>query len=686
MGEIMRRVVVLLAVLVTAACAGNSYTFHDHGRAELGAWGFDADGMDRGAQPGDDFFRYANGKWYDAAVIPPERANVGSFTSLRIRSEEQLQAILDGLQGQTGLDPEQTKVRDLYRSYVDTDRIEQLGLKPAEADLRLIADLKTHGDVARAMASIRLGTESIYGAFIAVDSKNPNAYSVFLTQAGLGLPDRDYYLIDEKGSVAARTAYHSFIAKMLALAGIADAQKKSDRIFALETEIAKAHWPAAERRNADNTYNPMKVSELEAFAPEFDWAGALKELEIGNPSASERALVVREKSAFPVLAKLFKSTPVSVWRDYLTFHYLRSHAAVLPKRFDEANFDFYGKVLSGNEKQLERSKRGAAFVDDNMGEASGKIYVTQHFPPSAKAKAQALVDNLIATYVEHIKTRDWMTPATKQQALEKLSHLRVKIGYPEKWRDYSLYQVDPNDVFGNATRGAEFEWHRRLARLDGSVDRSEWGMTPPTVNAYYNARGNEIVFPAAILQPPFFDANADDAVNYGGIGAVIGHEISHGFDDQGSKFDAMGVLRNWWTPEDRMNFEAKTGVLVTQYNEYVPIEGLHVNGKLTLGENIGDLSGLTISTAAYHRSLNGRRPPVRDGFTGDQRLLLGFAQIWREKSREGYMRQRVLSNPHSPPMFRVDGTVRNVDDWYDAFRVQPGDKYYLAPDARVHLW
>lgn len=682
----MRRVVVLLAVLVTAACAGGKYASHDQGRAELGTWGFDAAGMDRAAKPGDDFFRYANGKWYDAAVIPADRSSIGSFTSLRIRSEEQLQAILDGLETQPGLDADQTKVRDLYRSYIDIGRIEQLGLKPAEADLKAIANLKTHSDVARAMASVRMGTESIYGAFVAVDSKNPNSYSVFVTQAGLGLPDRDYYLIDEKGSVAARTAYHAFIAKMLSLADIADAKKKSDRIFALETEIAKAHWPAADRRNADNTYNPMKVSELEAFAPEFDWAAALKELEIGSPPGGERALIVREKSAFPVLAKLFKNTPVSVWRDYLTFHYLRSHAAVLPKRFDEANFDFYGKVLSGNEQQLERSKRGAQFVDGNMGEASGKLYVAQHFPPSAKAKAQTLVDNLIATYVEHIKTRDWMTPQTKQQALEKLSRLRVKIGYPEKWRDYSLYKVDPNDAFGNATRGQEFEWNRRLARLDGPVDRSEWGMTPPTVNAYYNARGNEIVFPAAILQPPFFDPNADAAVNYGGIGAVIGHEISHGFDDQGSKFDAMGVLRNWWTPEDRKNFEAKTNVLVAQYNEYVPIEGLHVNGKLTLGENIGDLSGLTISTAAYHRSLRGRRAPVLDGFTGDQRLFLGFAQIWREKAREGYLRQRVISNPHSPPVFRVDGTVRNVDDWYAAFQLQPGDKYYLAPDARVHLW
>ncbi len=683
----MRRMIVVLAVLVTAACAGRVYISHEQaGHPALGAWGFDLAGMDTSAKPGDDFFRYANGKWYGQAVIPADRANIGSFTSLTIRSEDELHGILEELQTRGGLDPEQTKVRDLYRSYVDVDRIEQLGLKPAAADLKIIANLKTYGDVARVMGSVPMGTESVFGTFIAADSKNPNAYAVFVTQSGLGLPDRDYYLISEKGSVAAREGYHAFIEKMLTLAGIAGAKKKSDRIFALETQIAKAHWPAADRRDADKTYNAMKVSELEQFAPQFSWRPYLNELGIGNAQAGERIVIVREKSAFPELAELFAKTPVSVWRDYLAFHYLRSHAAYLPKRFDEANFDFYGKVLSGNEKQLERAKRGAHFVDEMMGEASGKLYVAKYFPPEARTKALGLVANLIATYVDHIKARDWMSAETKQHALDKLAHLTVKIGYPDKWRDYSLYDVKPDNLFDNAARGSEFEWHRRLARLDAPVDRSEWGMTPPTVNAYYNPRGNEIVFPAAILQPPFFDANADDAVNYGGIGAVIGHEISHGFDDQGSKFDEMGVLRNWWTADDRKNFEAKTNTLVAQYDEYVPIEGLHVNGKLTLGENIGDLSGVTISSAAYHRSLQGRSAPVIGGFTGDQRFFLGFAQIWREKAREGYLRQRVLSNPHSPPMFRVNGTVRNVDPWYDAFDVKSGDKYYLAPDQRVHLW
>ncbi len=682
----MRRIVVLLALLVTAACAGKQFVSQGQGHPEIGTWGFDLGGMDRAVKPGDDFFRYANGKWYDKAVIPADRSTIGSFSSLNIRSEDELRGILQDLQTRPDLDAEQSKVRDLYRSYVDTDRIEALGLKPAAHDLKTIAKLNSYDDVARVMASVRMGTESVFGAAIRTDRKNPGAYMVTLFPSGLGLPDRDYYLIDEKGTVAARDGYHAFIAKMLSLGGIADARKKADRIFALETAIAKLHWPAAERRNADKTYNPMTEAELVRLVPKFPWAPFLKELEIGNPPQGERVLNVTEKSAFPELAALFARTPIPVWRDYLTFHYLRSHASLLPKRFDEANFDFYGKILTGNEQQLERAKRGAHFVDDNIGEALGKLYVAKYFPPAAKAKARELVANLIATYVDHIKTRDWMTDATKRQALEKLSHLMIKIGYPDKWRDYSSYLVKPDDLIGNAARGSEFEWNRELKRLDDSVDRSEWGMTPPTVNAYYNPTINEIVFPAAILQPPFFDPNADDAVNYGGIGAVIGHEISHGFDDQGSKFDATGKMENWWTPEDRKNFEAKTNVLVAQYNEYVPIEGLHVNGNLTLGENIGDLSGLTISYAAYHRALNGRAAPVLDGFTGDQRLFLGFAQIWREKAREGYLRQRVLSNPHSPPMFRVNGTVRNVDGWYDAFGIAPGQKYYLAPDARVHLW
>src|SRR5207302_7297597 len=389
---------------------------------------------------------------------------------------------------------------------------------------------------------------------------------------------------------------------------------------------------------------------------------------------------------FPAISALFAKTPVETWRDYLTFHYLSDHAAYLPQRFDQARFEFFGKILGGKKEQLAREKRGALFLDGIMGQGVGRLFVARYFPPEAKAKAQQLVANLLNVYRQRIQTADWMSPATRQQALAKLDKLTVKIAYPDQWRDYSRFRVDPADLLGNQKRGSEFEWNRRLARLNQPVDRAEWGMSPQTVNAYYSTGLNEIVFPAAILQPPFFDPNADDAVNYGGIGLVIGHEISHGFDDQGSKYDATGALANWWTPEDRKNFDARTGALTEQFNTYAPLPGLFVNGRLTLGENIADLAGATIAQAAYHLSLNGKPAPVLDGFTGDQRFFLGFAQVWRYKSQDEIARQRLLSDPHSPPQFRVDGAIRNVDSWYSAFGVEAGNALYLPPEKRVLLW
>jgi putative endopeptidase len=377
---------------------------------------------------------------------------------------------------------------------------------------------------------------------------------------------------------------------------------------------------------------------------------------------------------------------VATWRDYLTFHYLSDHASDLPKAFDEASFDFYGKILSGQAQELPREKRAIRLVNGIVGEGAGKLYVERYFPPEAKAKAQALVSNLIKIYRQRIAAADWMSPSTRQQALEKLKKLTVKIGYPDKWRDYSKLRIDPNDLLGNSERAGEFEWNRRLTRLDQPVDRTEWGMSPQTVNAYYESSLNEIVFPAAILQAPFFDPNADDAVNYGGIGAVIGHEISHGFDDQGSKYDATGELKNWWTPEDRKNFDGRTGTLAKQFDSYSPLPDLYVNGQLTLGENIADLAGLNIAYAAYKLSLNGKPAPVLNGYTGDQRFFLGYAQVWRYKTRDAAARQALLSDPHSPPKFRVIGAVRNTDVWYSAFNIKPGDALYLPPEMRVHLW
>jgi putative endopeptidase len=653
----------------------------------IGSWGFDIAGMDRNVRPGEDFFRYANGAWFDKAVIPDDRASTGSFLDLSIRSEEQVQAIIDDLDRKAELTDIERKVRDLYHSFVGVERLEELGLAPAQGELQQIAAATTHENIAALMGSVPLGTESIFGIGIGIDDKDPDKYAIFAFQAGLGLPDRDYYLLTEQNIVTTRNAYRDYVANMLTLGGIADAQSKAAVIFALETEIARIHWPSADRREVDKIYNPMTVSQLKTFAPQFPWDTFFAELGIKAPaSGGDRQIIVAENTAFPPMAALFARTPVAVWRDYLTFHYLDVHATYLPKRFDDARFDFRGKILAGQAQQLDRGKRGVQFLNRLVGEAVGQIYVTRYFPPSAKAEAERLVGNLMKVYQNRIQTRDWMGEATRSKALEKAGNFTVKIGYPDNWRDYTNFEVVAGDLFGNNSRGTVFEWNRELTRIDDPVDRGEWGMSPQTVNAYYNASLNEIVFPAAILQAPFFDPNADDAINYGGIGAVIGHEISHGFDDQGSKYDARGILENWWTDADRSNFEGRTTNLVGQFNAYSPLEGLTVNGRLTLGENIADLAGLAIAHAAYRLSLGDGEGEVLDGFTPDQRVFLGNAQVWRFKSRDADMRRRVLSDPHSPPQFRVNGAVRNVDAWYEAFRVVPGDPLYISPEERVRLW
>jgi putative endopeptidase len=516
-----------------------------------------------------------------------------------------------------------------------------------------------------------------------IDDKDPDKYAVFVSQSGLGLPDRDYYLLTEQGTVAARTAYRGYIEKMLDLGGVENAAQKADAIFALETEIAKIHWPRADRRDADKIYNPITIAELTRFAPQFPWLAFFNELGI---TGEQRQVIIAERSGFPPLAALFTKTPVPVWRDYLTFHYLDSHATYLPKRFDDARFDFRGKVLAGQSQQLDRTRRAVQFLDRTMGEAVGQIYVARYFPPIAKQKAEELVNNLMTVYRTRIQSRDWMGEETRQKALEKVGNFTVKIGYPDTWRDYARLQVIAGDLFGNQSRATEFEWKRELDRIDMPVDREEWHMSPQTVNAYYNPSLNEIVFPAAILQAPFFDPYADDAVNYGGIGAVIGHEISHGFDDQGSKYDARGVLQNWWTEADRKNFESRTGALVGQFNAYSPLPGMNLNGQLTLGENIADLAGVAIAHAAYRLSLEGKEEKTLDGFDSDQRLFLGYAQVWRFKNREADMRRRLLQDPHSPPQLRINGAVRNIDAWYDAFGVMPGEKLFLPAEDRVRLW
>jgi predicted metalloendopeptidase len=676
-----------LAAALSLGCAVTAMSATE--KPALGAWGVDLTAMDRSVKPGDDFFSYVNGTWVKKTTIPAERSSIGAFQLLRILSEKRMKDIVAGLQAKPydQLTPEEKKLRDLYEAFTNEKQIAANGLTPAKADLALIDKVKTLDDVARLMAAPKLGIASVYNIVIGVDEKDPNSYSIVLTQGGLGMPDRDYYLRDDAALAAARDAYKKYLAEMLTLAGESDADKRAQAIYDVEAKIAKVHWTRAENRNEDKTYNPMTVSDLKKLAPEFPWDAFLTEagVPLKGPKG-ERVVVVTQKSAFPALAKIFAETPVSVWRDYLTVHYLHAVAAYLPKTFDDTDFAFYGVVLGGQSQQLDRATRGVHLLDTLLGEALGKIYVAKYFPPESKRKAEELVGNLLKAYDADIRTLPWMTEATRQKALQKLHKFTPHIGYPEKWIDYSAYDVVPGALLEDAQNGMAFEWNRELKRIDDPVDKNEWGMTPPTINAYYNPSFNEIVFPAAILQAPFFDPNADDAVNYGGIGAVIGHEISHGFDDQGAKYDGDGVLRDWWTKDDMKNFETRATALSNQFDTYEALPGLHVIGRNTLGEDMADLAGINIALRAYHLSLNGKPAPVIDGYTGEQRFFLSYGQIWQSKYRDNALRTQVLSNEHAPAQFRVISATRNVDAWYDAFGAKPGDKYYLPPDQRVHLW
>ena len=686
----MRRSLYALAGLAAGIAATAAYSQTPAGHTQYGTWGVELSGMDKTVKPGDDFFMYVNGAWYKNAVIPPDRSSTGSFQNLRILSETRMQEIAAGLDAKPydQLTDEEKKLRDLYDAYNDQKQIEANGLKPARADLDFIAHLRTLDDIAAAMGMPRLNLDGPFGIGLGINNKNSSQYAVDLGQSGLGMPDRDYYLkADDKDLAATRDAYKKYLASMFTLAGLSDPDKRAAGVYDLEYKIAEASWANADRRDTDKTYNPMSYTELKALAPQFPWDSYFKSTNIPlTGPGGERQVIVAEKSAFPPLAKIFADTPVAVWRDYLTVHYLDEYAAFLPKAFDDESFAFHGTAVQGTSQQLPRAARAAPLLDDSMGEALGKVYAAKYFPPEAKAKAVELVNNLLKAYDADIRTLTWMSPATREKALDKLHHFGVKIGYPDHWRDYSALVIKRDDLLGDAQRAGEFEWNRELVRLDTPVDKTEWGMTPPTVNAYNNFQGNEIVFPAAILQPPFFDPNADDAVNYGGIGAVIGHEISHGFDDQGSKYGPDGSLDNWWTADDRAAFEAKTKMLGAQYDSYEPLPGLHVNGAFTMGENIADNAGITIALKAYHISLGGKKAPVLDGYTGDQRFYLAFGQIWRGKLRDGALRAQVLSNEHSPPQFRAIGATRNQNEWYAAFGAKPGDKYYLPPDQRVHLW
>jgi putative endopeptidase len=679
------RLTMVLSALVLAACA----TTPAGPAPALGAWGVDLTSLDKSVKPGDDFFLHVNGKWLATAEIPADRTSTGSFQDLRVQSETRMKAIVDALKAKPRdqLSAEETQLRDLYEAFVDTDQIEKQGLAPVQKDLDAFAALKTRDDVARAMGNPAILSDSLFGGNIGADAKNSNAYVMTLSQSGLGLPERDYYLRDDPNLATTRDAYKKHLAEVLGLAGVKDAGTRAGAVYALEAEIAKASWAAADRRDASRTYNPMTFAQLAHAAPGFPWAAFFEAIGLSARTPSgDRLVVVRESTAFPAIAKIFAATPVPVWGDWLTCHYLHNMSAYLPKRFADEDFAFFGKVLGGQQAQLPRETRGVTLLDQRLGHPLGKLYVSRYFPAESKAKADVLIANLLKAYDADIRQIPWMTEATRQKALDKLHAFVPHVGYPDTWRDFSGLVITREDLAGDISRSNLFESSYRLDRIDQPVDRHEWGMTPPTVNAYYTPTLNSIFFPAAILQAPFFDPAADDAVNYGGIGAVIGHEISHGFDDQGSKYDGHGLLQSWWTEADRTAFEQRVTALGAQYDAYEGLPGVHVNGKLTMGENIGDLSGVTIALKAYQISLGGKAAPVLDGYTGVQRLFLSFGQIWRSKYRDGAMRQQLLSNPHSPAHFRAIGPTRNIDEWYAAFDVKPGDKQYLAPDQRVRLW
>lgn len=676
-------VAVSLAVLGAGCAAVVEATGGKTQKAAVGEWGFDTAGMDMSVKPGDDFFRYANGTWLKTVQIPADRSGWGTWYELDEAAERDVRAIIDEVSAkQNPAGSIEQKIGDTFAAYMDVDAIEKAGLDPARPALADIAAAKTHEDIARLMGRPDLPVGGPMAFSWGLDRKNPARYSMDINQGGLGLPNRDYYLKDDDKFREARAKYRAYLETVLTLADYPDAAKAADAIMALETKFAEVQWPIEKQRNRDLTYNPKTRAELKSFAPQFPWQAFLE-----SSGLSEHDFyIVYETDAVQKLARLFSKTPVSTWRAYLTERYLHSNADILPKAFDEARFDMFGRTLAGSQQQRERWKRAVGATSGTLGEAIGQIYVQRHFPPEAKAQMLTLVNNLKEAYRRSIKDLDWMGPETKSAALRKLDTMVVKIGYPDKWRDYATLEVKAGDPIGNRSRAIAWQWAYDVARLAKPTDPSEWFINPQEVNAYYNPQFNEIVFPAAILQPPFFDPNADPAVNYGGIGGVIGHEIGHGFDDQGSKSDERGVERDWWTKEDRGRFVKRTVALAKQYDAFSPVEGLNVKGMQTLGENIGDLGGLGIAYEAYKLSLNGNDAPVIGGFTGDQRFFLGWAQIWRVKQRDELLRLLVTSDVHSPAEFRVVGPTRNVGEWYGAFAVDESGKNYLPPGERVQIW
>jgi putative endopeptidase len=652
-------------------------------KPQFGDWGFDAPGMDAKARPGDDFFAYANGGWFARTEIPADKSGYGVDYVMADEAEKHLRGILEAdpaaAAGPAAADSR--KIHAAYLAFMDEAKAEALGGRPIEPDLAAIRAAKDRSDIAALMGEANVGFQSsLFNANLDPDEKDPGHYAAYVGQGGLGLPDRDYYLTP--GFAQKKQAYQAYVAQLLTLAGWSDPAANAAAVVDFETKVADASWTRAERRDPDKTYNPMTPAELTAAAPGFDWAAWLKAEGLGGA----HRVIVQENTALPKLAAIFAATPLSTLQAWAAFHVADSAAPYLDQRFDTARFDFRLKLLEGQRAEKARWKRAVAFVNSGMGEAVGRAYVATYFPPDAKAKIDALVAELRVALNQRIDRLDWMSAETKAKAHAKLAQFNVKIAYPDKWRDYSALDVAADDVVGDARAFQAFEWNRQLKRMNGPVDRTEWGMTPQTVNAYYDGVQNEIVFPAAILAPPYFDPAADPAANYGGIGAIIGHEMTHGFDDEGRKFDGAGRLADWWTKDDAAKFEVSAKRLNAQYDTYSPFPGVHVKGDQTTGENIADLGGILIALDAYHNSLHGKPAPVIDGLTGDQRFFLAFAQSWRDKRREDAIRDMIVGDVHSPELYRVNGVVRNVDSWYAAFDIKPGASLYLAPSERVRIW
>ena len=647
--------------------------------------GIELSNVDQSIRPQDDFYRYVNGTWLDKTEIPADKSSYGSFTALRDKARLDVLEIIEEMSKRENLEPgsDEQKVRDLYRSFMNTEKIDTLGIEPMKGDLRRIDMINNTEELASYFVeSVKLSTSSPFGFWIDNDSKQPTKYSVYFTQSGLGLPDRSYYLDQNEKSEDIRLAYLEHLQAMFSLADLQDPKIKANTVMKLETAIANIHWTNVERRDRDKTYNKLNTQELKKLIPNFNWDLYLKEAGI----AVEKDFIVRELSYFQNLADLLASTDLEDWKIYFKWTLLNSVAGILGKEFDEQNFSFYGKKLYGTPEQEVRWKRGVNSVNQILGESVGKIYVRRHFKPEAKVRMLELVENLREAYRVAIIDLDWMGEETKKEALTKLAKFTPKIGYPDKWRDYSKLEIDPNDLAGNFRRASQFYYQRGIDKLGKPIDKTEWHMNPQTVNAYYNSVMNEIVFPAAILQPPFFNLEADDAVNYGGIGGVIGHEMGHGFDDQGSKSDGDGVLRNWWTESDLIEFKTRTNQLVNQYNKFEPLPGEFINGQLTLGENIGDLGGLTIAHRAYKISLQNRESKKIDEFTGEQRFFMGWAQVWAYKYRDEALRNQLLTNPHSPASYRCNGVLRNMPEFVSAYELKAADEMYLDPVKRVKIW